>query len=162
MELEKLKYFFKIEVSYSKQGIFISQRNYILNLLKETGKLRSKTSQVPIEENHKIRCEESPTIEKLVRKLIYLSHTRPDISYVVSVASPRKGLLFRKEGTLSMEIYTYVYYAGLVMDRRSAYGYCMFLGGNLVTWRSKKQNMVSQSSAKAEFRAMAHGICEGL
>ncbi|RDX82783.1 putative mitochondrial protein, partial [Mucuna pruriens] len=68
--------------------------------------------------------------------------------------SSGKGLLFRKEGTLSMEIYTDVDYAGSVVDRRSTSGYCMFLGGNLVTWRSKKQNVVARSSAKAEFQAM--------
>ncbi|RDX73807.1 putative mitochondrial protein, partial [Mucuna pruriens] len=43
---------------------------------------------------------------------------------------------------LSMEIYTDADYAGSVVDRRSTLGYCMFLGGNLVTWRSKKQNVV--------------------
>ena len=36
----------------------------------------------------------------------------------------------------------------------------MFLGENLATWRSKKQNVVSRSSAEAEFRAMAQGVCE--
>ncbi|RDX85725.1 Copia protein, partial [Mucuna pruriens] len=77
-------------------------------------------------------------------------------------ASPGKGLLLRKEGTLSMEIYTDVDYAGSIMDRKSTLGYCMLLGGNLVTWRSKKQNVVARSSAKVEFRAMTHGICEGL
>ncbi|RDX71655.1 hypothetical protein CR513_48958, partial [Mucuna pruriens] len=91
-ELGKLKYFLGIEVAYSKQGIFISQRNYVLDLLKEIGKLGYKTSGVPIEQNHRIRCEESPIIEKskyqrLVGKLIYLSNTRPDIAYVVSVVS---------------------------------------------------------------------------
>lgn len=38
----------------------------------------------------------------------------------------------------------------------------MLLGSNLVTWRSKKQNIVARSSAKDEFRAMAKGICESL
>ena len=52
-----------------------------------------------------------------------------------------------------MEIYTDVDYASLLVDRRSTSGYCMFLGGNLVTWRSKKQNVVARSSAKAEFWA---------
>ncbi|RDY07758.1 putative mitochondrial protein, partial [Mucuna pruriens] len=84
-DLEKLKYFLGIEVTYSKQGIFISQRKYVLDLLTKTGKLGCKTSGVPIKQNHRIGCEGSPTIEKLVGKLIYLSHTRPDIAYVVSV-----------------------------------------------------------------------------
>ncbi|RDX85925.1 Copia protein, partial [Mucuna pruriens] len=51
---------------------------------------------------------------------------------------------------------------GSIVGRRSTSGYCMFLGGNLVTWRSKKQNVVARSSAEVEFRAMAQGICEGL
>ncbi|RVW94806.1 Retrovirus-related Pol polyprotein from transposon RE1 [Vitis vinifera] len=41
-------------------------------------------------------------------------------------------------------------------------GYCSFVWGNLVTWRSKKQSVVARSSAEAEFRAMAQGICEGI
>ena len=36
----------------------------------------------------------------------------------------------------------------------------MFVGGNLVTWRSKKQNVVALSSAEAEFRGMTKGFCE--
>lgn len=39
-------------------------------------------------------------------------------------------------------------------------GYCTMLGGNLVTWRSKKQPIVARSSTEDEFRAMAHGMCE--
>ena len=61
-----------------------------------------------------------------------------------------------------MEIYTNADYASSVTNRRSTTGYFMFLGGNLVTWKSKKQNVVARSSAKAEFRDMAQGICEML
>ena len=49
---------------------------------------------------------------------------------------------------------------GRVKDDRSISGCCSFVGGNLVTWRSKKQNVVARSSAEAEFRVVAHGICE--
>lgn len=45
---------------------------------------------------------------------------------------------------------------------RSTSGYITFLGGNLVTWRSKKQTVVAHSSAEAELRALALGLCEGL
>ncbi|RDX72173.1 putative mitochondrial protein, partial [Mucuna pruriens] len=65
-----------------------------------------------------------------------------------------KGLLFKKEGTLYTEIYTSTNYVGLVVDRRSISGFCIFLGRNLITWRSKKQNVVARSSGKAKFRTM--------
>ena len=55
---------------------------------------------------------------------------------------------------------TYADYAILVVDRRSTSGYCTFLGGSLITWRSKKQKVVARSSVEAEFHAMSHGICE--
>jgi len=92
-DLGKLKYILGIEVACSRQGIFFSQRKYILDLLKETGKLGCKTTEVPIEQNHRIgNDEENPKVEKtqyqrLVKKLIYLSHIRPDITYAVSVVS---------------------------------------------------------------------------
>jgi len=55
---------------------------------------------------------------------------------------------------------TYADWAGSVSERNSTSGYCVMVGGNLVTWRSKKQAVVSRSSAEAEFRAMSQGICE--
>ena len=63
-----------------------------------------------------------------------------------------------------MIIYSLVYtdadWAGNISDRQSMSRYYTFFGGNLVTWRSKKQGVVAQSSAKAEFRSLARGICE--
>ncbi|KAL3626877.1 hypothetical protein CASFOL_029282 [Castilleja foliolosa] len=52
------------------------------------------------------------------------------------------------------------YWAGNQMDRKSTAGYFMLIGGNLVTWKSKKQKLVALSSAEAEFRGMARGITE--
>ena len=73
-----------------------------------------------------------------------------------------KGLLCEDRGHLEVEVYTDVDWVGSVMDRRSTSRYCTFVGGNLVTWRSKKQNVVARSNAEAEFRAVAQGICEVL
>ncbi|KAK8938673.1 hypothetical protein KSP39_PZI011285 [Platanthera zijinensis] len=61
-----------------------------------------------------------------------------------------------------VEVFTDADWAGSQDDRKSTTGYCTFVGGNLVSWKSKKQNVVARSSAEAEYRAMAQGVCEGL
>ena len=51
-------------------------------------------------------------------------------------------------------------YAGDHGDRKSTSGFCTYVGDNLVTWRSKKQNVVLRSSAEAEYRSIAQTACE--
>ena len=70
--------------------------------------------------------------------------------------TPRKGILFKKHDHLHVEVYTDADWAGSTTDRKLTSGYCSFVGGNLVTWCSKKQSVVARSSAEAEFRALAH------
>ena len=70
-------------------------------------------------------------------------------------SAPGNGLFFGIHNHLQVESYTDADWAGSITDRRSTSGYCTFVGGNLVTWRSKKQAVVSRSSAEAEFRAMS-------
>lgn len=189
-DLGKLKYFLGIEVARSGRGITMCQRKYILDLLTETGMLECQPIDTPIEQNHGLTLLSSKTptnkerYQRLVGKLIYLSHTRPDIAYAVSVvsrfmhapnedhmraatrilrylkSSPGKGLFFAKTGSLEVEGYTDADWAGDKSDGKSTSGYFMFVGGNLVTWRSKKQKMVARSSAESEFRGMVHGVCE--
>lgn len=116
--------------------------------------------------------------QRIVGKLTYLSYTRPDIAYAVHLLSqymhdpytshmdvvicilrylkgaPGKGILFQKHNHLRIEAFTDYDWATSLDDTRSTSGYCAFVGGNLVTWRSKKQDVVASSSAKAKFRAM--------
>ena len=68
-----------------------------------------------------------------------------------------KDLLFSKNYHLQVEAYIDADWAGSSIDRRSTSRYCMFMGGNLLIWRSKKQSVVARSSAEAKIRSMAQG-----
>ena len=92
-DLGELKYFLGMEVARSKNGIYISQRKYVLDLLKETDMLGCRPSDTPIRVD-KISDDASlgkkvdmGRYQRLVGKLLYLSHTRPDIAFAVGVVS---------------------------------------------------------------------------
>ena len=68
------------------------------------------------------------------------------------------GITFKKIGKLDLAIYIDSDYAGSLLDFRCTTGFCTMLGGNLVTWRSIKQNVVSKSSTEGEFWALLSEI----
>lgn len=152
--------------------------------------LGCKPAETPVEPNRKFikEAQGRPVYrgkyQRLVGRLIYLSHTRLDIAFVVSMGSqfmhspheehleaayrilrylkmtPGKGLFFKKIEEGNIEAYTDADWAGLVEDRKSTSCYCTKVWGNLVTWRNKKQFVVAHSSVEAELRALAQGTCE--
>ena len=137
--------------------------------------------RTPIDPNVKLgKGEDSPPMnhhqyQPLVGKLMYLTHTWPDISFVLNLLSqfmhqpheilrqaahrvlaylkgcPRKYLLFPRSSYLTVEVYTNTNFSGLVVDYRSTTGYCTFVFGSIVSWKSSKQDKVSRSSAEAEY-----------
>ena len=60
----------------------------------------------------------------------------------------------------SLTAYSNADWAGCPDSRRSTFGYCIYLGDNLVYWFSKRQTTVSHSSVEAEYRAVAHVVAE--
>ena len=92
-DLGYLRYFLGMEVVRSKKGIFFSQRKYVLDLLKETGMLGCKPADTPMDSTKKIGTEKNSApvdkgrYQRLIGRLIYLSHTRPDIGFSISVVS---------------------------------------------------------------------------
>jgi hypothetical protein len=152
----------------------------VLDLLQEIGKLGCKPIDTPIEPNIKLGPNDGEALmdisqfQRLVRKLIYLTVTRPDITFAVNVVSqfmhaprtthmdavvrilryfkecPGRGVWMQKSKHVNIMAYSDTDWA-CNSDRKSTSGYCTLVGGNLVIWRSKKESVVARSSAEAEY-----------
>ena len=75
-------------------------------------------------------------------------------------STPSLGLLIRPSASSELIVYSDADWAGCPDTRKSTSGYAVFLGDNLVSWSSKRQNTVSRSSAEAEYRAVANAVAE--
>ena len=74
--------------------------------------------------------------------------------------TPRQGLLYEDKENTQIFGYCYADWAGHPIDKRSTTGYFVSIGSNIISWRSKKQNIVARSSAGAEYRTIATTTCE--
>ncbi|GJT10614.1 retrovirus-related pol polyprotein from transposon TNT 1-94 [Tanacetum coccineum] len=175
-DLGELSYFLGLEVCKSSQGIFISQHKYTKELLKEGGVLHNKPYKLPMEPNLKLQADGTPlqdpeVYRRFIEKLIYLTVTRPGICYTIKLLSqfmqaptsvhmqavkhllkyllnsPRQWILLAHDSAVSSnkEVYNRLLHS---------------LGSSPISWKSKKQVVVSRSSAEAEYRAMALTGCD--
>ncbi|KAL0553674.1 hypothetical protein IC582_007575 [Cucumis melo] len=122
----------------------------------------------------------------MIGSLLYLTACRPDIAYVVGICAryqsdPRTshlnavkrmikyvhgttdfGILYSYDTSFELVGYCVADWAGSVHDRKSTSGGCFFLGNNIVSWFSKKQNCVSLSTVEAEYIAVGSGCTQML
>lgn len=116
-DLGKLKYFLGIEVIETKSGVCLSQRKYCLDLLSEFSLLACKPSTFPLEQSVYITSEPTDTdplldniteYQKIIGKLIYLTHTRPDISYFVHRLSQFMHFLLKSHLKIALKVLRYL------------------------------------------------------
>ncbi|XP_019263435.1 PREDICTED: uncharacterized protein LOC109241170 [Nicotiana attenuata] len=183
-DLGQLHYFLRLEVLYKEDGIIISQRKFVLDLLKEYDCLHSTSLTFPLDPAMKLKAKEgSPLFDstfyrRLVGKLNFLTNTILDIAYGVQhlrqiMQDPREphlhaayhmlrylkkyptlGLYFSNASDLSITAYCDSDWAACPDSRRSVSGYIVLIGGSPVSWKSKKQETISLSSAEEKYIAL--------
>ncbi|XP_071687344.1 uncharacterized mitochondrial protein AtMg00810-like [Rutidosis leptorrhynchoides] len=189
-DLGDLNYFLGISVTRNTHGLFLSQEKYAEDIIIRAGMTTCKTVKTPVDTNGKISGTQGPSysdpteFRSLAGALQYLTFTRPDISYAVQqiclhMHDPKEchmqalrriiryvrgtlshGLQLTRSSISSLVSYTDADWGGCPDTRRSTSGYCVFLGGNLVSWSAKRQPTVSRSSAEAEYRGVANVVSE--
>ena len=184
-DLGKMRYFLGIEVMQQNCGIFINQKRYAVEILKRFGMMESREVSSPMvpgsklsKDENGIRIDES-YFKQIIGSLMYLSSTRPDLVYSVSLISrymsnPTEthlqaakrilrylkgtsdyGIMYKRSSSTDLIAYTDSDYAGDSDDRRSTSGYVFLLGSGAISWASKKQPIVTLSTTEAEFVAAA-------
>ncbi|XP_060974264.1 uncharacterized mitochondrial protein AtMg00810-like [Cannabis sativa] len=183
--LGPLKYFLGFEIARAQYGLFLSQCKYTLQLLADTGYTSSKPAKALMDPKIRLTDQEGDVLNnpshyrQLIGRLLYLTLSRPDITFVVNTLSqfmscprtthltalhhllrylkgtPGQGILYSSSSSLHLQGFSDSDWATCPITRRSTTGFCIFLGDCLISWKTKKQPTVSKSSAKAEYRALA-------
>ncbi|KAH9687366.1 retrovirus-related pol polyprotein from transposon RE1 [Citrus sinensis] len=164
-DLGDFNYFLGLEVTSSAAGLHLSQTKYIGDLLKKAHMIDSKGCPTPMSSSDKLVRDrgaafENPSLYRsLIGSLQYITLTRPEIAFTVNKLSQ---LLAAPTVIHWQASFLDVDWGSDLDDRKSVSGYCVYLGDNLVSWSSKKQQIVSKSTAESEYRALALAVSEVL
>jgi len=189
-DLGFVSYFMGLEILQSLKGLILTQKKFAMDLLQEFGCTDCPGVVTPLDCTFKLQHDvgdlySDPTnYRKLVDKLNFLSHTRPDIALSVQHLSqfmqtprvphyqaaihvlkylktqPTLGVLLHHDSLFSLLAYCDADWASCSHTSRSVTGYVIFLRQSLMSWKSKKQQTVSLFSAEAEYRNMRRLVAE--
>nr|XP_027122223.1 uncharacterized protein LOC113739184 [Coffea arabica] len=164
----KMHYFLGIEVVQYAAKIFVSQRQYVQEILNRFQMKNHNSASTPVEVNLKLIKEserkrvDSTLYKQIVGKLVYLTATRPDIMHVVSFNSkymenPREthllvvkkilqyllgtiadGLFYKNSEKSDLFGFTDNNYAGDLHDRKNTFDYIFMMGSTVISWCLKK------------------------
>lgn len=187
-----MSYFLGMEVTQAKNGIWLSQKTFAMKVLNKFSMENCKATSTPVavgeklssQDKHEKVCE--TTYRSLVGCLLYLTATRPDIMYAVSLLSRfmhcsneshfraakrvlryikgtlSYGMQFTKAENLKLVGYCDSDWAGSLDDMKSTTGYAFNIGSAMICWSSKKQGVVAQSTAEAEYVAAAAAVNQAI
>ncbi|CAA7024341.1 unnamed protein product [Microthlaspi erraticum] len=189
-DLGTLSYFLGMEAQYLPDGLLLTQRRYIADLLHKNNMTDCKSVPTPMCPNTKLtltsgdQLKDPSQYRALVGSLQYLSLTRPDVSYAVNKLSQfmhkptdihwsavkrilrylsgtqSQGIFYSKTNAPSLHAYTDADWGGDKYDYISTGAYIVYYGKHPIAWSSKKQKGVSRSSTEAEYRAVTEAVSE--
>lgn len=185
-----LHHFLGITVKRNESGLLLHQQNYAADILLRANMSNCNPCLTPVDTKQKLSADDSPPVSdptmyrSLAGALQYLTFTRPDLSFAVQqiclfMHDPREnhlnalkrilryvkgtisyGIKMTRSTSLSITSYSDADWAGCPSTRRSTSGYCIYIGNNLISWSSKRQDTISRSSAEAEYRGVANAVAE--
>nr|GEW48408.1 hypothetical protein [Tanacetum cinerariifolium] len=182
--LGELKFFLGLQVHQSPRGIFISQSQYMIELLKKHGRDECVSASTPIAaERLDVDLQGTPTDQttyrRMIRGLMYLTTSRPKIAYAIFVCaryqarhtvkhlkevnrifrylrrSYNMGLWYLKDSGFKLFAYSDANHAGCKDDCKSTSGGLQFLGRKIVSWSSNKQDCIAISTDEAEYVSLS-------
>ncbi|KAA3458763.1 pleiotropic drug resistance protein 3-like [Gossypium australe] len=176
-DLGEMPYFLGMEVSQTQQGIFISQKAFALKILNRFSMQNCKVTSTPVAVGEKLTSQgdfekvNESTYKSVVRCLLYLTATRPDIMFAVSFLSRFMHCCnvnhfssYKESSEVhqrNSELWSYVH-QGSIDDMKSTSGYLFTLGSTVFCWSSKKQSIVAQSTAEAKDVAAATAVNQAI
>ena len=183
----ELTHFLGLQIHLQDSSIFLYQSKYAKNLVKKFGLESTNSVRTLMSPNVKLTVDmlgksvDSSLYRSMISSLLYLTASRLDISYSVGAcaryqANPKEshmnalkriinyvkttadfGVWYSKDSNDVLVGYSDADWAGNADDRKSTSRGCFYVGNNLVSWMSKKQNSISLSIVEAEY--IATGSC---
>ena len=187
-DLGLMTYFLSMEVQQNQHEIFICQKKYAKEILKKFQMNECKAMSTPMNPKEKLCKEDGTHqvdeahFRSLIGCLMYLTATRLEIQFPISVLSrfmlcateihlkAARRILRYIKGTVDFGVkfescqsfklcgFSDSDWGGDVDDMRSTSGYCFSFGLGVFTWCSRKQDLMTQSAAEAEFVAAAASV----
>lgn len=183
----ELNYFLGLEINQISNGIFIHQSKYTKELLKKFEFESVKEKTTPMSTTTSLDRDDAgkdfneKKYRGMIGSLLYLTASRPDILFPTCLCArfqsrPKEshakavkrifaylkgtqnmGIYYSNQSSFNLSAYTDADFGGSRIDRKSTSGSCYFLGHSIISWFSKKQNIVALSTTEAEY--IAAGFC---
>ncbi|GKC74921.1 ribonuclease H-like domain-containing protein, partial [Tanacetum coccineum] len=158
-DLEALNYFLGISATRHSTGLFLSKRKYAIQLLERAHMANCNPSRTLVDTESKL----GPEVQQIC---LYMHDPRePHLAALKRILRYVRGTLdfglhLYSSFTTSLVGYRDADWKGRPSTRRSTSGYCVFLGDNLLSWSSKRQQTLSRSNAEAKYRGVANVVVE--